>query len=831
MRRSLFLCCCMLALAGCSSSSFVGRRIDNFTAYYNTLYNANRLYEQAVAIPDQQAEAVDRSLLLPVFLDPLAIEESADLENVITKSADVLREHPGSGWVDDALLLIGKAYYHQRNYVGAQEKFSEVLSLSSPLEGEARFWLARTLIANRAYDRAYEHLLLSLLDRERYARWEPMLRLALGELHVKREEWARAAEELTKGIEAVGDRVLQARAQFLLGQVYEEADDYEQAVAAFSAVETYRPHYNLSYAAKVSAIRVAGLYGDSDWALESLGQMERDTRHTGNRAELGFLRGRIHQAASQTDDALAAYQKVLDDANTPAAVRGRIHYALGELFRDQPNDFILAAAHFDSAAAVLVGESAQRTQAMLLAGAGPQYSREAILDAEQQAEHFRSFAALRQEIARMDSLLYLSSMDDDAFEEYMLSLRQQRVEEAAELQRELNRRQVEQNFQADATAVSPSPVTYPQTAAGATAGFLFHRDPVRVQESRLIFASRWGDRPLVPGWRRLEAARVVAGQFDINNPVGDSLADPLFPADAAAMQFQNEYSDLPAVPRDPASINRMRAERAAARYELGNVLFLSMNLPDSAAVWYRLILKEDAEQPVASRALYALAEVQRTLGDTASARANYEQVLARYPDSDFAPQVLGRLGLPQARQTTADSTARAEQAYNQVAALWRQSDYAGGIQAALELAANYPSTATAPQALLAAAAMFTEWARIDSLDLTGEIPLSVSDSLLAAAGFSLDPGEPPPPITAGALLAADSQEPPPARFRLEMIYELIARKYPQTAYAQQAERLLNVLTESGMAPSIQVNPEADTLERPSTEPEDPEEVEPPPSGP
>ncbi|MGI9174720.1 MAG: hypothetical protein ACR2GR_05330, partial [Rhodothermales bacterium] len=38
----------LFVLGGCSSNSFLGRRVDNFTAYYNTFYNARKAYRAGV---------------------------------------------------------------------------------------------------------------------------------------------------------------------------------------------------------------------------------------------------------------------------------------------------------------------------------------------------------------------------------------------------------------------------------------------------------------------------------------------------------------------------------------------------------------------------------------------------------------------------------------------------------------------------------------------------------------------------------------------------------------------------------------------------------------
>lgn len=719
---SLVLGAVLVVAGGCGGQSFVGRRYDNFTAYYNTFYNARKAFDEGVKALERTDARVDRRFYIDVFTAPGRAANTATFQKAIDKSADVLRDHPGSKWVDDALLLIGQSYFYLQNFVGAEQKFREVIQINSGLEDEARLWLARTLIAAGSYDAARDHLLTSLEQEDLSNRWEPQLRLALGELYVKREEFEAAAEELAAGLENVRDRDLRARGWMLLGQVLERIERYEDAVAAYDRVDDAHPPYELSYAANVSAIRVQGLYVDGDEALRRLRRMQRDDKHFSNLLELEYLEGLVHQAQGRPGIAHNQYLDILYDSEGQLGdIRGRIHYALAELYRTVRRDFMTAAAHYDTARSAIGNPSS--------GGAiQAQFAPEAIVDVAAKAEMFSTFARVRQDVARMDSLLELGSLDDEAFTERILEIRRRRAEELTAQQRLIAQRQAEQGFQEAGLVASGGGGDL--ASQSGEAGFLFHRDPVRTQENRLNFIMRWGDRPHVPNWRRAEA---VAG----SSPAGTRSDDPV----AQRAQDMNaevgsdplpqiDYSD---VPRDSLSQAKMRAMRALARYELGNVLFLSMNRPDSAAAWYRLVIDEDSDEPVAQRAYYALAEVQRSLGDTARAQMLYEQVLRDFPESDFAGRVREHLGIRQ--DVPADSLARGLAAYEESVSRWRRGLHRRSLIDMVNIAADYRQTDVAPKALLAAARIFMEWADKDSLDLFDPIPITFDDELLLRAGF------------------------------------------------------------------------------------------------
>ncbi|NNF03490.1 MAG: hypothetical protein HKN17_03390, partial [Rhodothermales bacterium] len=259
------------------------------------------------------------------------------------------------------------------------------------------------------------------------------------------------------------------------------------------------------------------------------------------------------------------------------------------------------------------------------------------------------------------------------------------------------------------------------------AGFLGVEDPIRVQEGRVSFVSRWGERPLVPNWRReaaLSNAEIAAdsGLQEAAGPLTDEEGPDELPE-----------IDISAVPRDSTARMNMVRDRALARYELGNTLFLGMNRPDSAAVWYRMVLDEGDSTDVSQRALYALAEVQYSLGDTTSATRLYRDILDRYPDSDFSDNVRERLGMEREVLST-DSVSVALATYGKAFARWDSSGTRLSSRRAfnemLRIAGTWPSTGAGARSLLSAAEIHLDMAGADSSAIFGPLPITVDDSVI-----------------------------------------------------------------------------------------------------
>ena len=132
-------------------------------AYFNAYYNAQKLFKQA---EERRAEGKDAGALY---------------EEVIRKASKVVAFYPSSRWVDDSLLLLGKALYRKGEYERAAEKFRELRKFfpESELSKEARYWEGMALgeVGRR------EEAISALLDlAEGKGRWACRAKVALGDL-------------------------------------------------------------------------------------------------------------------------------------------------------------------------------------------------------------------------------------------------------------------------------------------------------------------------------------------------------------------------------------------------------------------------------------------------------------------------------------------------------------------------------------------------------------------------------------------------------------------------------------------------------------------------
>ncbi len=110
-------------------------------AYYNTFYNAKVAYSSAM-----KAKESSQNKKAPADL----------LDKVIEKCGKVIKYHSESRWVDDALVLMGKAYLEKGEYEKALRKFEELTIYfpESPFREEVQYLSGVTYFERGDYDLA-----------------------------------------------------------------------------------------------------------------------------------------------------------------------------------------------------------------------------------------------------------------------------------------------------------------------------------------------------------------------------------------------------------------------------------------------------------------------------------------------------------------------------------------------------------------------------------------------------------------------------------------------------------------------------------------------------
>jgi len=608
----------ILLIAGCSGlkSSWV-----NFRAHYNSYYNAEKSFRAGLQKVEQQPVQVNPESPVRVHPPPPAVGPE-DFDNTIEKGARILRKFPESKWTDETLFMIGKSYYYKRNFFLAVEKFEELYNLAETvtLRRQAAIWKARSLLDLEQYNEGISYI-NSVLEEDFWTTaGRAEMRVLLAEHHAQQQNWDEAAGELGEAIAGFKEGVIKGRVFFLYGQVLERLERFGEAFFAYDNVASRFPEYDYVYWSRMKKAEVARKEGNLDTALSIYTAMSRDDKNFERLDRINYEIARTREMGGQYAQAEREYNSILRSDRTPVSsnVAAKTYFRLGKIYSDIYKNLSTAAAYFDSS-------STRVADADFL---------ESSFNADELASAYGSYSNLRSRVTRLDSLLWLGSLEPAQLDSVLNEIRRQR-------QQVLNRPEAKEESEAGRlvnvsdTGQSPDAEAQPSFEYG----FLNYKDPRLKRESMAEFAAVWGSRPLVDNWRHMEAVRGISVVLAETLEAGDS--DASVPLDGAG---DSELEiDVSEIPRSEDQREAYRRQLVNARYELGNLFFITLNMPDSAATYFTDIVRNHPDSPLAPQSMYSLFEINSETGD--EQRADYwtKRILREFPKSRYADIIRNRI--------------------------------------------------------------------------------------------------------------------------------------------------------------------------------------------
>lgn len=620
MRRILSLILVTMVISGCKGS--FKSNFTDFNAYYNTFYNAKKSFKLGVDKSESQVRNYNTLLPIRIYETPLGAG-AAEFQNAIDKGADILRKYDDSKWVDDALLIIGKSYFYRKEYFSADQKFEELYlsSENAEMKQMAVFWKGRVLLELELYNQGVQYLTeqIALFDGEWVDNLEFQIQTVLAEHYVERESWVNAIDLLNTSVKKLPRKAYKERGFFLIGQLGEILGDNEAAFEAYNEVTKNYTNYDLQFEAQKKQAEVARALGKSDEAYKVFARMVRDDKNSEFISELNFELGKTEQDRGNFKKAEDIYLNILRDRRVkPGAItKAKVYNGLAEINRFNYNNYKLAAAYYDSAAKVNA----------------PIEQLPEDFNASEFAESFGDYSELKAEIHLQDSLLWLGGLPQDKFDSVMVVLEKVKREEIARLQKEQEDR--------SNTLINTNASGSQNSAAEDVErnGFLSYKNPVLLAEASQQFRALWNARPLLDNWR--VSSLIVANIQDqqTENANGEALNN------AGASNEVFVRIDLSRIPFTANAQDSVKEEVSSLYYELANLFFLSLNLPDSAEYYFSKVLEERPTSRVAPVSMYSLSELYSIQNNNEKAFSEAEELVLKYPNTVYADRLIDKYNI------------------------------------------------------------------------------------------------------------------------------------------------------------------------------------------
>lgn len=619
VRTFLFGLSVLILTTGCKTSFQSNWR--NFNAYYNTYYNAQKSYQ--TGLQKNLGQNRDYNPLQPIRIHPKPVNAGAsDFNKAIQKGADVLRKFDDTKWVDDAIGLIGKSYYYRQEYFSADQKFKElfVTTENKQMRQESILWQGRVLLDMELHNEGIAFLSeqLTLLEGEWDERYRAEVRTLLAEHHVQMENWQVVANILSEALPNLRKKEYRERGYFLLGQIYERLGNTEAAFNAYNKVQNHYVEYRIQYLAQRKKAEVARNLGRNDVAYRIFDDMVRDDKNLEYKAELDFELARTEHERNNFKQAEKLYNNVLHSKlRQPAPeIAARAYYGLAEIYRFWYDDFEKAAAYYDSAAQKNV--SAEK----LPEG----------FQAKELSESFGNYARIKSQINLQDSLLHLGRLSPEAFDSALTELRAKKI---AELEKLREQQQQQQNQMVTVNANNENQ----DASSNLSNGFLNTNNPLVQQNVQQQFFAIWGDRPLTDNWR----VRSMIDFSSVNNDTAESEGGV-----DKQEQGQEQLSvriDLSGIPFTEQEQDSVLKLIASYEYQLGNLFFLSLNLPDSATYYFKRAIENISTENINTVSLYSLSELHSIQGNEAEALSYAQRLVDEYPETEYARRMSEKFGI------------------------------------------------------------------------------------------------------------------------------------------------------------------------------------------
>jgi len=293
-------------------------------AYYNTFYLAKKNFDKAEdnrkkgqSIPQMQAT---------LYTD------------AIKRASKILEIYPKSKWVDDALLLIGKSYYHQAEFTKSERKFRELIANfpKSDLVFEAYLFLGLCQVRLNNRLEAQEAFDL-IMNSPKAKNLRPEAILALAGMALDEKDYSGALSFYQQFLSAYKKDTKAGECQFKIGEVYEIQKNYGEALQAYSQVKNYTSEGDLIYLASFKAGEISYSLKNYSQGLEVFAFLLKEKRYFDRQAQIKLKLAEGYNLSGQEEKAIQAYQEI-NTSYPKSEASAQSFYQLGLIYQNQKED-------------------------------------------------------------------------------------------------------------------------------------------------------------------------------------------------------------------------------------------------------------------------------------------------------------------------------------------------------------------------------------------------------------------------------------------------------------------------------------------------------------
>lgn len=611
-------------IGACSAerTNVVSVTYHNTTALYNAYFIANEHIKTIEkAIFDNHEDNYNEILSILPPIDTSFTRSLEDkLEDVIKKASLPIQRHQNSKWVDDSYVLVGKARLYSGDYTNAIETFKYVNTHSEDRHArhQALTNLMRTFIEYEEYNNAiavFDHMKKEKISDEN----KHDFFLTTAYLYQLSRDYQNMVRFLNAAIELSKKKDHLARKYFIAGQVYQKFGYDSAAYSNYQKCLKSNPPYELSFYAKLNMAQATQVAKSKDVkkVRRYFTKLLKDKKNKEYRDKIYYEVARFEIKQGNHDEAVSMLKKSVASSEANQRQKGYSYLKLGELHYEHYKKYTLSKLYYDSTVATLPADDQQY---------------EAV-----QARHkiLVDFVDNYNTIQEQDSLLRLANMSETALLALLDEVIQQK--EMEEQKQEQERKRIERR--ASASQFSQDDTPFDAMATNSQGGVWYFYNSSAISAGRNEFLRKWGNRALEDNWRR--SRKEVAAADDGGETEEEEVPDEV-PKTKEELAREKEFSRDAAKTAMMASIPFSEEEQAqaltkieVAYYNLGNIYNFQLLEKQNAISTFEEMLGRFPQSEYKPEVLYQLYLLYKAKNDPAFEKYKNE-LLTHFPDTDYA---------------------------------------------------------------------------------------------------------------------------------------------------------------------------------------------------
>ena len=343
-----------LSLWSCrNEKSWFYKQWHNTLAHYNTYFNAEQKWLETV---DLSREAYVEDFRKPIELFNYGTVEAlkgnqSSMDDVIKRASTMIDRHPKSKWVDDAYLLIGKAYLFKGDVNAALEIFDIVSTQykDPEIQFTSKLWMIKGLLLNGKIIEAEAATQSILANKDLPKKLLPQAQFTLANIYHKQKKFKQSSELLLQALPYIHDRMDKYRSFFALGQAFQAIDEYELAEKYYSKIYRFNPPYEIAFNAQISRVELLSVkqknYSKANQILLSMLKDDKNIEYIG---QIYYRLGKNELNAKRINQAIGKFKISAIHSKQDPAQKTTSFLSIGDIYYNQKL-YELAGIYYDSA--------------------------------------------------------------------------------------------------------------------------------------------------------------------------------------------------------------------------------------------------------------------------------------------------------------------------------------------------------------------------------------------------------------------------------------------------------------------------------------------------